>query len=258
MHPLLFQSIEESHLPYYQLNSNASGSGSFSFFSGNQPQLNLTLLHTPHQENQVGLPGSLQSTESTLLSKGIDFHPLFQRSDYTQLQYMPNTEPRYTAKNTRKANEPDLDFHLSSTSRKERGNDERAHKGAKSRSDAQDSVFTEDNQTSDSLFGRHSADSLPNSSEFGSGDRSPVLPADDVHGYLGDIGDQSNPGIVMEQEELSDSDEENEENVEFECEEITDSEGDEGSGCEQITDTQIEVKLLFLPSSSSILCECWC
>lgn len=50
----------------------------------------------------------------------------------------------------------------------------------------------------------------------------------------------------MEQEELSDSDEEIEEHVEFECEEMTDSEGEEGSGCEQIAEMQEKVALLFL------------
>ena len=36
----------------------------------------------------------------------------------------------------------------------------------------------------------------------------------------------------MEQEELSDPDEEIEEHVEFEGEEMADSEGEDGSGCE--------------------------
>ncbi|CAK9181240.1 unnamed protein product [Ilex paraguariensis] len=47
------------------------------------------------------------------------------------------------------------------------------------------------------------------------------------------VGDLSLPEIVMEQEELSDSDEEIGENVEFECEEMADSEGEEGSDSEQ-------------------------
>ncbi|KAL6973724.1 hypothetical protein U1Q18_027909 [Sarracenia purpurea var. burkii] len=57
-------------------------------------------------------------------------------------------------------------------------------------------------------------------------------------------GEQSLPEIVMEQEELSDSDEEIGEHVEFECEEIDDSEGDEGSDTEDITDMQKMVSLL--------------
>ncbi|KAK6917293.1 hypothetical protein RJ641_018044 [Dillenia turbinata] len=55
---------------------------------------------------------------------------------------------------------------------------------------------------------------------------------------IDNVGDQSLPGIVMEQEELSDSDEEPGEQVEFECEEMADSEGEEGSDCEQIADLQ--------------------
>lgn len=51
------------------------------------------------------------------------------------------------------------------------------------------------------------------------------------------LNDQSLPEIVMEQEELSDSDEEIGEDVEFEQEEMADSEG-EGSDCEQIANIQ--------------------
>ena len=58
--------------------------------------------------------------------------------------------------------------------------------------------------------------------------------------------DQSHPEIVMEQEELSDSDEDVEEHVEFECEEMADSEGEEGSGCEQVSEMQDKASLLFL------------
>lgn len=51
-------------------------------------------------------------------------------------------------------------------------------------------------------------------------------------------GDRSLPEIVMEQEELSDSEEEIGEHVEFECEEMDDSEGDGVSDSEQIMDIQ--------------------
>lgn len=56
-----------------------------------------------------------------------------------------------------------------------------------------------------------------------------------------DIGDQSHPEIVMEQEELSDSEEDIEEHVEFECEGMADSEGEDGSGCEQAPEIQNKV-----------------
>ncbi|KAK7829467.1 hypothetical protein CFP56_029417 [Quercus suber] len=61
-----------------------------------------------------------------------------------------------------------------------------------------------------------------------------------------DIGDLSHPKIVMEQEELSDLDEEIKEHVEFECEEMADSEGEDGSGCEQIPNMQNKVTQVFL------------
>jgi hypothetical protein len=59
------------------------------------------------------------------------------------------------------------------------------------------------------------------------------------------VGDQSHPEIVMEQEELSDSDEEIEENVDFECEEMADSDGEEGAGCEPVAEVQDKVPFLF-------------
>ncbi|CAH8383221.1 unnamed protein product [Eruca vesicaria subsp. sativa] len=51
---------------------------------------------------------------------------------------------------------------------------------------------------------------------------------------IDEMGDHSNLGIVMEHEELSDSDQDmmEEENVEFECEEMTDSQGEDESECE--------------------------
>lgn len=52
--------------------------------------------------------------------------------------------------------------------------------------------------------------------------------------------DQSLPEIVMEQEELSDSEDEVGENVEFECEEMADSEAEEGSDSDQMVDMQNE------------------
>ena len=50
----------------------------------------------------------------------------------------------------------------------------------------------------------------------------------------------------MEQEELSDPDEEIEEHVEFEHEEMAYSEGEDGSGCEQILNMQNMVTQVFL------------
>jgi hypothetical protein len=71
-----------------------------------------------------------------------------------------------------------------------------------------------------------------------------VVPDDNITRY-DDVGDQSHPEIVMEQEELSDSEEDIEEHVEFECEEMADSEGEDGSGCEQASEVQNKVGSLF-------------
>lgn len=66
------------------------------------------------------------------------------------------------------------------------------------------------------------------------------------------LNDQSLPEIVMEQEELSDSDEEIGEDVEFEQEEMADSEGEE-SDCEQIANIQEKKVSLFLSVSIFLL-----
>ncbi|KAF3967766.1 hypothetical protein CMV_008268 [Castanea mollissima] len=65
------------------------------------------------------------------------------------------------------------------------------------------------------------------------------IPSNNISIYhMDDIGDQSHPEILMVQEELSNPDEETEEHVEFECEGMADSEGEDGSGCEQIPEMQ--------------------
>lgn len=68
------------------------------------------------------------------------------------------------------------------------------------------------------------------------------------------LDEQSNPGIVMEQEELSDSDEDVGD-VEFECEEMADSEG-EGLGYRELDNLQNKVNLSQF-SLSSFLKEAW-
>lgn len=245
MHPLLFQTPEDGHLPYYPLNSSTSNSSSFSLFSGNQPQLNLSLFHNPHQENYVGsFSNSLMSFTSS--SHGIDFHPLLQRSDYlsacstaqvsvgsgeksiqlphpfgaVQTKSLVNSNQFLRDLNPssdEKGKELDLEIQLSSASKKERARGKGVtHNPVKSTVTVPESGPTM------------------------------VVPSNNIGRFVDDISDQSHPEIVMEQEELSDSDEENEENVEFECEEMADSEGEEGSGCEQIAEMQAEVTSLYL------------
>lgn len=275
MHPLLFQAPEDGHLPYYPLNCGTSTSSSFSFFSGNQPQLNLNLFHNPHLENHIEcFNKSLKSKESTSVPSGIDFHPLLQRTDHVYSVTTCSTallagalegksaplQNSFDAVQTEslvsrgvatganppspteKANELDLEIHLSYTSRKKKGMENRevtacnptisvlaaAHSGS----------TTKIQNTNGTLY--EQGDICPAvSTNLVSGDHGLAIPSDNISKHhTDDIGDQSHPEIVMEQEELSDSDEEIEEHVEFECEEMADSEGEDGSGCEQIGEMQ--------------------
>ena len=272
MHPLLFRAPDDGHLPYYPLNCSTTNSGSFSFFPGNQPQLNLSLLHNPHQENQVGcFTRLLKLKESPPLSRSIDFHPFLQRTDYlhgdsissggkymqhprpldaVETESLVNTDPLETGRPVEKANELDLEIHLSSTSRKEGswGGGATMHNPVKPTTKAPDSGFTMKTQNSNRSLYQHTENSSSHSSKSVLAGHQSAVPNSNIDGYIDDMGDQSHPEIVMEQEELSDSDEENEENVEFECEEMTDSEGDEGSGCEETTEMQNEVTMLLLLS----------
>ncbi|XP_031279268.1 uncharacterized protein LOC116137720 isoform X2 [Pistacia vera] len=204
MHPLLFQAPEDGRLPYYPLNTGTGTSSSFSFFSANQPQLNMSLFHNPCQVSHVGcFNESLKTKESSnTASSAIDFHPLLKISENANGDSV--TAPSTASKSNEKANDLDLEIHLSSSSTKKRALVSRD--------------MTTQNLMRYVLSGQLS--DLPSTRN------------------IDDIGDHSNPGIVMEQEELSESDEEIEEHVEFECEEMTDSEGEEGSGYEQIPEMQ--------------------
>ncbi|XVE87784.1 hypothetical protein DITRI_Ditri19aG0015900 [Diplodiscus trichospermus] len=267
MHPLLFQSPEDGQVPYYPLNCGTDASSSFSFFSGSQPQLNLSLFYNPqHTSHAVeSLTKSLKMKESVAASCGIDFHPLLQRTDDTsseqvtacstalpplglagksaapcnlsnvvQMKSVVHCSPFATRSRAsspiEKANELDLEIHLSSSSAKENA--------------ALSRVVTTDPKNSsvgilNSQNVTESRDTFHSSSnKFVSGVLAPSVPTKIIDRYIDDPSDQSHPEIVMEQEELSDSDEEVEEHVEFECEEMADSEGEEGSGCEQVSEMQ--------------------
>jgi hypothetical protein len=156
MHPLLFQASESGRLSYLPLSCNIGASSTFSFFSGHQPQLNLSLFHYHHQANHVvdSFNKSLTSKDSTSASCSIDFHPLLQRTDeensnlvmahsnpnqfvclrgeFTQLQSHFDAvqnksfvnhgpvvvDPKQSSSNE-KANDLDSEIHLSSNSAKE-------------------------------------------------------------------------------------------------------------------------------------------
>ncbi|KAM1793324.1 hypothetical protein ACFX12_037075 [Malus domestica] len=262
IHPLLFQAPEDGRLSYFPLNCSNSNSSHFSFLSANQPQLHLSLFHNPQQGNHVdGFDKSLKAPNSTSRASAIDFHPLMQRTDYvssatvrtcstvplsarsggnrSQDQYPSDTgrthlsvnaDPQAMGTNER-ANELDLEIHLSSTSKKEKASKRR------------DVTF--DNSVKSRITAPEKTTQCPNSSLLRQAESSSasgselVVPSNNISRYsVDDTGDQSQPDIQMEQEELIDSDEENEENVEFECEEMTDSEGEGGSACEEIAEMQ--------------------
>ncbi|XP_075665904.1 uncharacterized protein LOC142635663 [Castanea sativa] len=194
MHPLLFQSPEDRHLPYYRLNCGTSTSSSFIFFSGNQPQLNLNLFHNPYLENYFGV-----TTEKVF--DAVQTESLVCRGLATGVNPPSPTE---------RTNELDLEIHLRYTSRKKKGMESR--------------------------------DVTAFSTDLVSSSHGLSIPSNNISRYhMDDIGDQSHPEIVMEQEELSNPDEEIEEHVEFECEGMADSEGEDGSGCEQIPEMQNKV-----------------
>ncbi|KAH9627343.1 hypothetical protein KSS87_020298 [Heliosperma pusillum] len=256
MHPLLYRSLEEGHVPSFPVN-NSSRIPTFSFFPAFQNQLN------GHARQDHHLPGpatglkSSCSKEMASSSSSLEFHPFLQRtSDFnpkpfgsdstrspltTDLELSRDSfveEPSYRAEaeaaqlaavskpNTSNLDATDLDLgiHLS-TSRKRKAS---SHEGA------------EINPMVPPV-------SVGNFAEGAKGVASPDNSAaetdklgDESNSCINDnVGYQPPLEIVMEQEELSDSDEELEE-VEFECEEITDSDGEEGSAAEPIVNTRLE------------------
>uniref|UniRef100_A0A2P2KD83 Uncharacterized protein MANES_17G038900 n=1 Tax=Rhizophora mucronata TaxID=61149 RepID=A0A2P2KD83_RHIMU len=263
MHPLLFQASEHGHRPYYPSSCSTGGSHSFSFFSGSQPQLNLSLFQGQQQVAHAVQSVSMSSkaAEFGSASYGIDFHPLLQRTDdengellttfsiphnaHTGNQFDAAQNKSFSAaprpsSPTEKANELDLDIHLSSISTNGKGRESR---DTGSSTQPRSTVINSEIATVTHKL---------SSPHHYCNDNSPTVPSNPVPGanasalpsnnlcrsHMDDIGDQSHPEIVMEQEELSDSDEEIEEHVEFECEEMADSDGDASSNCEPISEMQ--------------------
>ncbi|KAF5729056.1 hypothetical protein HS088_TW21G01213 [Tripterygium wilfordii] len=274
MHPLLFQAPEVGCLRHHSLACGARTTSSFGFFPGNQPQLNLNLFHSPFQVSHGAACSnkSSKTKEYTSAAGGIDFHPLLQRLDDENSDLVTSSivhqsvclkdttaqrqKPSDTVKSkpsvhddsfladckhsspNEKANELDLEICLSSKSVKEqrrRSGNVAANKQKRSlisTSDSGDNMETQ--KTGSSQY-----QCIENCStvhiDFVPGAQVSVIASNDISRCSrDDVGDSSHPGIVMEQEELSDSDEEMDGNVKFECEEMADSDGEETSGCEGI------------------------
>ncbi|KAL9675849.1 hypothetical protein QQ045_004057 [Rhodiola kirilowii] len=252
MHPLLFQSSGDgSGLPYHPLKWTSGMSSSFSFFNGNQPQADRSLFHKEQDASMGTLYNNLKSVETTSASCGIDFHPLLRRADGAECsagnaaspaqlsissELVKETAAGNNSSSFENANELNLEIQLSSSSK---GHQFRVRKdGAGNKrvgSIASASAF-------ERTITPKGTRNLPNSP----GGNNP-----NIHYFLDsstndctyrmDLAGEHSLDIVMEQEELSDSDEEDndiEEDVEFECEEMTDSEPDVESDFEVAAQAQ--------------------
>uniref|UniRef100_A0A7N0UD07 Uncharacterized protein n=1 Tax=Kalanchoe fedtschenkoi TaxID=63787 RepID=A0A7N0UD07_KALFE len=254
MHPLLFQSSGDgSGLPYYPLKFASGTSSSFSFFSESQPLVGTSLLHKEQDATLGSLYSSLKSMETTSASCGIDFHPLLRRADDAEcsartspspVQLIMNSEfvndtatGIYHSSSCEKAHELNLEMRLSSTSKSQQTRMKKNGAGnKKTNSSASAPAF---GSTTD-LEGTRDYPSSPGRDA----PNAPFLLDPNTNApctYRMDLGGEQSLDIVMEREELSDSDDEDneiEEDVEFECEEMTDSEPDVDSDFEAALQTQ--------------------
>ncbi|XP_021754817.1 uncharacterized protein LOC110720124 [Chenopodium quinoa] len=272
MHPLLFRTIEEGHLPCYPVN-NPMRIPTFSFFPPMQHQMNVTLLRNPCPAGPDASLKFLGSKESASASSSLDFHPLLQRAkeiransiDTGMTDSLLNTDlelsrdqyvedivydagataaqmaaaTRLTSPNA-DANDLDLDIHLSSASKRRENLSKRDEINLSfpslSGSSVVESVTMHGDssqlaelQPADPVGQRHMEISIPDNSSAVSNT------VDGSYGSCINDNVSVHPPleIVMEQEELSDSDEEMED-VEFEREEMEDSDGEVGSDAEEV------------------------
>lgn len=208
MHPLLFQDHEDESLPYYPLNASGVSSCSFDFFPNNSPQLNVNLFHYSHHAKHTlnFFNNSLKSKELSSSLTAVDFHPLLQRTDDrngTPFISQPPADSSAISAVPCSPNELDLDIRLSS-----------------------------------SILGKENGSSAR---ESGPTEMQPTNGLVEENGNNPSSPGARNDEIVMEQEELSDSeDEEMAESVEFECEEMTDTEGEGGSDSDHLENVQNE------------------
>ncbi|CAA7031939.1 unnamed protein product [Microthlaspi erraticum] len=236
MHPLLFRTPERGQITCYSSKRDPGGSSSFSFFPDNRPQL-LSLFNSPRQINhsadQSQKKPSVNEHEAAVDDSC--FHPLLQRTEYEtscrisrrgnldldigkkgklcQLEDTSSAGRRDASLKPFSSKKVNLDINLSSSSSKVKD-------CGRDTSEVPDMCMVQRN--GDSQVPGSTAASV------------------NISRCIEEMADQSNLGIVMEQEELSDSDDEmtEEEEVEFECEEMADSEGEEGSECEETIEMQ--------------------
>lgn len=285
MHPLLFQAPQDGHLPYYPSSSSTSSSYNLFSGKQPQLSLSLfhNPRHIRDAVNFLS-KSSKPPEKNAAVTSGVDFHPLLQRTDNagadssaahpagklssiaaSRQGCAPNKKYPYSTTKpsvdgttsasmgtkasslSRKSNELDLNIHLSFTSKNQEGSKSRIA----TLRDTSGSVCApipgviEFKNTKGSSKKR---DSAPGgiSNELNSSDIPLVTSRNRGSRKVPDnMQDESLPEIVMEQEELSDSEEEFGENVEFECEEMADSEAESTSDSEQVVAMPNEVMFLY-------------
>ncbi|KZV38800.1 hypothetical protein F511_20339 [Dorcoceras hygrometricum] len=275
MHPLLFQPPQDGRLPYCPGSCSPSPSSSFSLFPGNQTQLDLNLFHNPrHISDAVNfLSKSSIPPRRNSSSSNVDFHPLLQNNDADSIAALPasnqldnlvssracslvipdpscepslnenlSTSGRTIYSPSGMGNGLDLDIHLNFKSTNQRA----VASGNVTQHGSDKSVRALVSRTIESEAATDLSKvkcSTPNriSDKLQSSDHLLVTSRNGRSRKVGDgMHDGSLPEIIMEQEELSDSEEEFGENVEFECEEMADSEGENTSDSEPFVNTSNE------------------
>ncbi|KZV38799.1 hypothetical protein F511_20338 [Dorcoceras hygrometricum] len=275
MHPLLFQPPQDGRLPYCPGSCSPSPSSSFSLFPGNQTQLDLNLFHNPrHISDAVNfLSKSSIPPRRNSSSSNVNFHPLLQNNDADSIAALPasnqldnlvssracslfipdpsckpslnenlSTSGRTIYSPSGMGNGLDLDIHLNFTSTNQRA----VASGNVTQHGSDKSVRALVSRTIESEAAKDLSKvkcSTPNriSDKLQSSDHLLVTSRNGRSRKVGDgMHDGSLPEIIMEQEELSDSEEEFGENVEFECEEMADSEGENTSDSEPFVNTSNE------------------
>ncbi|XP_047316707.1 uncharacterized protein LOC124920296 [Impatiens glandulifera] len=195
MHPLFFQSNGDGRLPFSPSNSRNLET-SFTFVNGKKTQLNLI-------KGKDWFDKSAVSSSANIF----DFHPLLQKEDVTNNNLLVSNSTEVGQKSISVSSET-----LQAASAKFCDPNEQADINASGHG------VTTENET-ENMFNKQneSQTAVPFPDKLDSGLHTVVTCDLNAPAY------GSLPEIVMEQEELSDSDEETGENVEFECEEMDDS-----------------------------------
>ncbi|KAL0908828.1 hypothetical protein M5K25_023337 [Dendrobium thyrsiflorum] len=241
LHPLLFQN--PSH---FSFNCQNTAPSSYDLLIGSQCSIDTVSTAAPDNSRQgLGLPR---------ISSTIDFHPLLKKcgsnSDVPitfDLLSADLRAPHETGASSRfqcdGMNKIDLNIHLSSTMDMQRSVEACDNQSVELHASTPEERIVEkivqaNLKPSDArdkeLEASRETNLLVHSALFYSKDRfglKKIPRRHDIscHQCIEDFHEVSNPGIIMEQEELSDSEDESE-NVVFECEDLEDSEEEEFCG----------------------------